>query len=168
VPILETFCKWQAVIAGRVRAVSYIPCRSPAVPLPCRSAKVLDCVFPIWFTQCGRVWFTHAIPFPCRSPAMPRISLSESDLSRPWQVRGMVAAAGWWHVDGMFSTCQLTASCRYHTQFQEVFYQKHTNLRCSGQCETERRLSWTKISLLFWCNDMSACIIYRTKIMITV
>jgi hypothetical protein len=30
-----------------------------AVPLPCRSAKGLDCIFPIWFTQCGRVWFTH-------------------------------------------------------------------------------------------------------------
>jgi hypothetical protein len=26
---------------------------------------------------------------PCRSPAMPRICLSESDLSRPWQGRGM-------------------------------------------------------------------------------
>jgi hypothetical protein len=31
------------------------PCRSLAVPLPCRSDKG----FPIWFTQCGRVWFTH-------------------------------------------------------------------------------------------------------------
>jgi hypothetical protein len=85
------------------------PCRSPAVPLPCRSAKALDCVFPIWFTQCGRVWFTHVMPLPCRSPAMPRICLSESDLSRPWQVRGMVAAAGSWHVDVMFATCQLMA-----------------------------------------------------------
>jgi hypothetical protein len=43
-----------------------------AVPLPCRPAKGLDCVFPIWFTQCGRVWFAHALPFPYRSPAMPR------------------------------------------------------------------------------------------------
>jgi hypothetical protein len=36
------------------------------MPFPCRSAKALDCVFPIWFTQCGRVWFTyHAVPLPC-------------------------------------------------------------------------------------------------------
>jgi hypothetical protein len=34
--------------------------------IPCRSAKGLDCVFPIWFTQCGCVWFTHTMSFPCR------------------------------------------------------------------------------------------------------
>ena len=37
----------------------------PAVLLPCRAAKGLECVFPIWFTQCGRVWFTLAVPMPC-------------------------------------------------------------------------------------------------------
>ena len=38
------------------------PCRVHAVPLPCSAAKGLECVFPIWFTQCGRVWFTLAMP----------------------------------------------------------------------------------------------------------
>ena len=38
------------------------PCRAHAVPLPCHAAKCLECVFPIWFTQCGRVWFTRAMP----------------------------------------------------------------------------------------------------------
>jgi hypothetical protein len=33
------------------------PCRAHAVPQPCSAAKGLECVFPIWFTQCGRVWF---------------------------------------------------------------------------------------------------------------
>jgi hypothetical protein len=47
------------------------PCRSHAVPLPCRSAKSLDCVFPISFTKCGRVWFTHTMPFPCHATNMP-------------------------------------------------------------------------------------------------
>jgi hypothetical protein len=42
-----------------------------AVPVPCRSANGLDCVFPIWFTQCGHVWFTHAMPFPCHATNMP-------------------------------------------------------------------------------------------------
>jgi hypothetical protein len=70
--------------------------------------------------------------------------------------------ACWRHV------CNLSAydPCCYCTQFQEVCYQKHTNLRLqwpSGQCETEWRLWWTRRSLLFWCKDMSACIIYSTK-----
>jgi hypothetical protein len=52
-----------------------------AVPLPCRAAEGLDCVFPVWFTQCSRVWFTHAIALPCRARAMPR-PCSESDFSR--------------------------------------------------------------------------------------
>jgi hypothetical protein len=81
---------WQN--SSTVKVDSHIPCHSHAVPLPCHSTKGLDCVFPIWFTQCGRVWFTHVMPFPCRSPAMPRICLSESGLSRPRQVRGRLAA----------------------------------------------------------------------------
>jgi hypothetical protein len=28
-----------------------------SMPCPCRAAKGLECIFPIWFTQCGRVWF---------------------------------------------------------------------------------------------------------------
>ena len=44
------------------------------MPFPCRAAKGLECVFPIWFTQCGRVWFTLAIPCPCHAPIMPFFS----------------------------------------------------------------------------------------------
>jgi hypothetical protein len=44
-----------------VKADSHIACRAHAVPLQCRAAKGLECVFPIWFTQCGRVWFTFHI-----------------------------------------------------------------------------------------------------------
>jgi hypothetical protein len=57
------------------------------MPFPCRSpaTKGLHCVFPIWFTQCGRVWYTHAKPQPC---------CSKSDLSRPrhsvaWEWHGI-------------------------------------------------------------------------------
>jgi len=32
--------------------------------------KGLECVFPMWFTQCGRVWFTLAMPCPRRAHAM--------------------------------------------------------------------------------------------------
>jgi hypothetical protein len=54
-----------------LKANSYIKCRSHAVSLPCRAAKDLYCVFLIWFTQCGRGWFTHAMPRPYNSTTMP-------------------------------------------------------------------------------------------------
>jgi len=47
------------------------PCRAHDVSLPCRAAKGLECVFPIWFTQCGRVWFILTMPGPCRAHAVP-------------------------------------------------------------------------------------------------
>ena len=33
-----------------------------SMPFPCRAAKGVECVFPVWFTQCGRIWFTLAMP----------------------------------------------------------------------------------------------------------
>jgi hypothetical protein len=60
-----------------LKADSHIACRAHSVPLPFRAAKGLDCVFPIWFTQCCRVWFTlamprhtHAAPTPCSDHAV--------------------------------------------------------------------------------------------------
>ena len=47
---------------GRFTHSMPCPCHAHAVPLPCRAAKCLEYVFPIWFTQCGRVWFTLAMP----------------------------------------------------------------------------------------------------------
>jgi hypothetical protein len=58
-------CEWS------VKVDSHIPCCAHAVPLPCRAAKCLKCVFPIWFTQCGRVWFTLATPRLCHALTMP-------------------------------------------------------------------------------------------------
>jgi hypothetical protein len=52
---------------GRFTHSMPCPCRSPAMP----SAKGLECVLPIWFTQCGRDWFTLAMPRPCHSLTMP-------------------------------------------------------------------------------------------------
>ena len=56
------------------KADSHIVCRAHAVSLPCRAAKGLECVFPIWFTQCGRVWFTFAMACPCYAPTIPFVS----------------------------------------------------------------------------------------------
>jgi hypothetical protein len=64
----EAYSRWG------IKANSHIACRAHAVPLPCRAAKSLECVFPIWFTLCGRVWFTLAMPRPCPAPTMPFFS----------------------------------------------------------------------------------------------
>ena len=54
-----------------VKADSHIACCAHVVPLLCRAAKGLECVFPILFTQCGHVWFTLAMPRPCHALTMP-------------------------------------------------------------------------------------------------
>ena len=59
---------------GRFTHSMPFPCRAPAIPLPCRAAKGLEFVFHIWFTQCGRVWFTLAMPRPCHALTMPFFS----------------------------------------------------------------------------------------------
>jgi hypothetical protein len=82
------------------------PCRAHAVPLPCRVAEGLECVFPIWFTQRGRVWFTLAMPRACPAPTMPFISTPRH-----------IAAVSLW------ATCLLSASSGYHAEFQESCYQ---------------------------------------------
>ena len=50
---------------------SHIARRAHAVPLLCRATKGLEYIFPIWFTQCGRVWFTLAMPRPCHAVPWP-------------------------------------------------------------------------------------------------
>jgi hypothetical protein len=74
------------------KANSRIPCRSHAAPMPLScAAKSLGCVFPIWFTQCGRVLFTHAMPRPCHATTMPFWKRLLKDTPQ----RGMGMA---WHV----------------------------------------------------------------------
>ena len=58
----------------QLKANSHIARSVHVVPLPRRAAKSLESVFPISFTQCGRVWFTLAMPCPCHAPAMPFFS----------------------------------------------------------------------------------------------
>jgi hypothetical protein len=64
-------------LSSPLKADSHTACRAHAVPMPYRGAEGLECVFPIWLTQCGRVWFTLAMPRPCHALTMPFFS-------RPW------------------------------------------------------------------------------------
>jgi hypothetical protein len=57
---------------GRFTHSMPCPCCSPA--MPCHASKGLEHVFPIWFTQCGRVWFTFAMPRHCHALTMPFFS----------------------------------------------------------------------------------------------
>jgi hypothetical protein len=115
-----------------------------AVPLTCRAAQGSDCVFPIWFTQCGRVWFTHTMRSSCRARAMSWPCRSVSDFSRPrhsvaWARHGHGMACVNYHRssrDGTWTTCPRSASFDYHAEFHEGCYQKHTSaLNCSAACE---------------------------------
>ena len=83
-----------------LKADSHIACRAHAAPMqfpcPCRAAKGLECVFPIWFTQCGHVWFTlaHAMPTPrpCHALTMPWPWEERHGQSTAWSEHGMVRA----------------------------------------------------------------------------
>jgi hypothetical protein len=150
-----------------------------AVPVPCHSAPGLESVLPIWFTQCGRVWVTHVMPFPCRSPAMPRICRSESDFSWPRQGRGRGTA---WVRHGM---CELASAVqRRHVGDMPAFSFFRLPRGVPGMLLSEAYQSQMQVAgvkqsnvyhgrgeanyEVFWCTNMSDCIIYSTKIMITI
>ena len=56
-----------------VKADSHIACRAHAVPLPCRAAKALECVFShlIYKVRPCLIHTCHAMPMPCPDHAMP-------------------------------------------------------------------------------------------------
>ena len=86
----------------------------PCFPLPCCAAQGLECIFPIWFTQCGRVWFTLAMARPCHALTMPFFSRPQHGrretamLCRDLEKNGMVRA---WHGRGMASVNQTRPHC---------------------------------------------------------
>ena len=117
---------------------------------PCCVTKGLDCVFPIWFTQCSCVWFTHAMTCPCWAPAMLRPYSTESDFSRPWH--SMVGA---WH-----GTCDLTSVVKRWPV---------SDLPTFGFSLLLRRQTFTKVvnqtAAAFWdvfnCSDDNGDMLYR-------
>jgi hypothetical protein len=62
------------LFARSLKADSHIACHANAAPMPCRADKGFECVFPIRFKQCDRVWFTLAMPRPCHVLTMPFFS----------------------------------------------------------------------------------------------
>jgi hypothetical protein len=81
-----------------IKANSHIPCRAHAVPLPCRAAKGLDCVFPFDLNSAA-VFESH---MPCRAHAAPMPRPCHATTIPFWKrhlqataQRGMVAAGEW-------------------------------------------------------------------------
>ena len=92
-------CCWcLALYEWSVKADSHIPCRAHAIPLPYRAAKCLKCVFPIWFTQCGRVWFTLATPCPCHALTMPFFSRPQHSMAVERRPVGYLPAFGFFRL----------------------------------------------------------------------
>jgi len=99
------------------------------MPLSCRAAKGLEYVFPIWFTQCGHVWFTLAMPRPCH-PRPCRSSQGHGTALRRKTACGLPARVR-----------LLPATTRSSTK---VVIRRIPNSDAGGQCETKHRLSWTR------------------------
>jgi hypothetical protein len=81
-----------------VKVDSHIACRVHAVPMPCRAAKGLEFVFPIWFTRCGRVWFTLAMPHPCHALTMPFFSRPRHSMTVERRPVGYLPAFGFFRL----------------------------------------------------------------------
>ena len=69
-----------------------------SMPCPCHAAKGLECVFPIWFTQCGRVWFTLAMPRSCYAPTMPFFSRPRHNTAAERRPVGYLPAFGFFRL----------------------------------------------------------------------
>ena len=118
------FCGFLAYTKGRFTHSMPFQCRAHAVPLSCRATKGLQCVFPIWLTQCGRVWFTLTMPRPCHSS-------QGHGTARPSR-------------KSLWTNCQRSASSDYHAEFEEVVIRRIPISDAGGQCETKHCLSWTR------------------------
>ena len=102
---LSTYQLYFEHYKGRFTRSMPCPCRTHSIPLPYLPAKGLECVFPIWITQCGRVWSTLTMPDPCH----PRPCRSS-------QGHGTACPSR----DGLWDTCLRSASSGYHAELHEV------------------------------------------------
>ena len=134
-----------------------------AVPLPCRVAKGLDCVFTVCFTQCGRVWFTHAMSCPCRAPVVLRPCRSKRNFSAAWHMWINIGRL----MTGLWATCPGSASSGYHAEFHEGCHQ-NLKLHCSWPVWNHATFLMDEEKLIFFMQEHECCIIYSTKITITV
>ena len=92
-----------------LKADSHKACRAHAVPLPCRAAKGLECVFPLDLHSAA-VSDSH---LPCHAHAMLRPCHSFQGHSTTQHGRGLEknGMVGAWHGHGMASVNQTRPHC---------------------------------------------------------
>jgi hypothetical protein len=91
-------CSIQAEAFKFLKADSHIECCAHAVPMPCLAAKGLECVFPIWFTQCSHNWLTLAMPRPCHALIMPFFSRSRHSTAVEGRLVGYLPVFGFFRL----------------------------------------------------------------------
>ena len=130
--VLKSYCSSNNSLSFHhptIKAYLHIRCCAHAVPLPCCATKGSECVFPIWFTQCGCVWFTLAMPCPYHAPTMPFFSSPRHSMA----------------AEGRLVGCQRSASSSgYHSEFHKVVIRCIPDSDAGGQFETKHRLSWMR------------------------
>ena len=125
-------------------ADSHITCRAHAVPLPCRAAKCLEFIFPIWFTQCSRVWFTLAMPCPYYAPTMPFCSRSRHSTSVERRPAGYLPAFGFFRLSR--GVTRRLLSDTYQSQMQVASVKPNTV--CHGRGTRQVAVHYKKDDLL--------------------
>ena len=129
----------------------------PAVPLPCH-----EYAFQGMFVAGS--WHGDGMVCPSRDGRFVAGSRHGDGMVR-------LETAGTQHVDEMLY-CWRLASDKLHAATRGVpgrFVIRSISISDAGdQRERKQCLSWTRRSLLFWCKDRSACIIYGTKFTITI
>jgi len=109
-----------------------------SMPRPCRAAKGLECVFPIWFTECGRVWFTLAMPCPCHALTMPFFSWPRHSTAVKRRPVGYLPAFGFFRLPRGVPRRVLSEAYQYSSQRST-----HATVK-SGKSTLQKRRS-TKI-----------------------
>ena len=130
--------KYPATNCSTLKADSHIAWRAHAVLLPWRAANGLEYVFPIWFTQCGCVSFTLAMPLTCHALTMPW----------PWE-EGMVRA---WQGRGMAGVNQTRPHCvnqmgKTHSRSLAARYGRGTAWARHAMCESALNYTDTQFSI---------------------
>ena len=154
---LDFFCMTRSCVgllsntAVTVKANSHIPYRAPAVPRPCRVAKGLDCLSHLIYTVRSCLIHTyraHAVLRPCCFRKRRLKATAQRGMGTAWHV--------WINIGCRKAACGRPAQVRLLTATTRSSTKVVIGIsNTPGQCETKRRLSWTRRSWLFWCKNMS-------------
>jgi hypothetical protein len=136
------------------------PCCSHAVPLSCRSAEALDCLSHLIYVRPCLIHTCHAVPLQCHEYAFLNATSQGHGrfMAVSWQDRGGRVMACWWHVCDLSAYGHLPLTHPVPGSLLSEAYQSQMQWPV-----------WNRAAFFMdEKKDVSACIIYSRKIMITV